>query len=195
MFEFLFGKKKNELKTIEYVWKNEYAKYKGIVKMMDKTKPILFVYYFSETKNQIKEVIEKMQLSFSSDIYKHDKITITHAENLLNAKIDLTKTVICFIEHHPSFTIEDKVLKYLQNDLQVTEVTFHISLTEPLLHHFGGDRIVTMLERIGFTDDEALQHSLITNSIINAQKKIDEKNPAAIETQTALHWFEVNLSK
>ncbi|MFN8284304.1 MAG: hypothetical protein U0U67_13880 [Chitinophagales bacterium] len=195
MLEFLFGKKKNELQTIEYIWKNDYAKYKGILRMTDRSKPIIFIYYFIETKNQIQQLIETMQVSFSSDIYKQDKITITHAENILDAKIDLTHTTVCFIEHHPSFTTEHKILNYLENDLQIKEVIFHIALTEPLLHYFAGDKIVPLLEKMGFDENEALQHSMITRSIINAQKKIDDKNPNSIETQSAKHWFEVNLPK
>ena len=195
MFESLFGKKKSTAKTIDHIWKNDYAKYKGIVKFMNKTQPIIFIYYFSETKNQIKQLIDAMQLHFSSDIYKQDRITITHAENILGAKLDLSNTTVCFIEHHPSYAVEHKVIHYLQDELKVQEIIFHISLEEPLLHYFGSDKIIDMLERMGFDETESLQHAMITNSIINAQKKVDEKNPNSIETQTAKNWFEVNLSK
>ncbi len=195
MFDSFFGKKNKEVKVIDYIWKNDYAKYKGIVKFMDKSKSIIFVYYFNETKKQITQVIETMQLDFSSDIYRQKKITITHAENLLDSKIDVTNTIFCFIEHHPSFVTEQKILNYLANELHVSEIIFHISLQEPLLHYFGSDKIVPMLERIGFDENEPLQHTMISKSIVNAQQKVDEKNPNAIETDSATNWFEVNLSK
>ena len=195
MFESFFGSKKKEITRTDFVWKNEYAKYKGILKFIDKTKSIIFVYYFNETKKQITQLIETMQLEFSSDIHVQKKITITLAENLLDAKIDVTNSVFYFIEHHPSFATEQKILNYLANDLKVAEVIFHISLQEPLLHYFGSDKIVPMLERIGFDENEPLQHAMISRSIVNAQQKVDEKNPNAIETDTAANWFEINLSK
>jgi hypothetical protein len=176
MFESFFGNKKNEIKVTDFIWKNDYAKYKGIIKYIDKSKSIVFVFYFDETKNQITQLIETIQLEYSSDIHLQKKITITQAEKLLDAKIDITNSIIYFIEHHPSFATEQKVLNYLSNELKVKEVIFHISLQEPLLHYFGSDKIVPMLERIGFDENEPLQHSLITKSIINAQKKIDEEN-------------------
>ena len=55
MFESFFGSKKKEITRTDLVWKNEYAKYKGILKFIDKTKSIIFVYYFNETKKQIKK--------------------------------------------------------------------------------------------------------------------------------------------
>ena len=128
MFESFFGSKKKEITRTDLVWKNEYAKYKGILKFIDKSKSIIFVYYFNETKKQITQLIETMQLEFSSDIHVQKKITITLAENLLDAKIDVTNSVFYFIEHHPSFATEQKILNYLANDLKVAEVIFHISL-------------------------------------------------------------------
>jgi hypothetical protein len=69
---------------------------KALLKFIDKSKTIIFVYYFNETKKQITQLIETMQLEFSSDIHVQKKITITLAENLLDAKIDSYKFCILF---------------------------------------------------------------------------------------------------
>ncbi len=192
MFGGLFNRRK-EAKIIEYVWKNNTAKYKGISNFIQSNPSVLFLYYFSETKSQFEQLAEIMQLDVSADFHHIKKITITNAENILNSTIDLTNTTICFIEHHPSYIAEQKVLQYLAEELNIKSVYFQTSLQKPLLLLFGGEKIAVMMDRMGCKEDESLQHSMISNSIQNAQKKIDEQGPVFIERQTARSWFEANI--
>ena len=41
---------------------------------------------------------------------------------------------------------------------------------------FGSERISRIMDRIGIKEGEVIQHSMITKSITNAQKKVEENN-------------------
>jgi preprotein translocase subunit SecA len=53
---------------------------------------------------------------------------------------------------------------------------FFVSLEDDLMRMFGSDRIAKIMDRMGIKDGEVIQHSMITNSIERAQKKVEENN-------------------
>ena len=53
---------------------------------------------------------------------------------------------------------------------------FLVSLEDDLMRIFGSDRISRIMDRLGLEEGEMIQHSMITNSIERAQKKVEENN-------------------
>ncbi len=53
---------------------------------------------------------------------------------------------------------------------------FFISLEDDLMRLFGGARIAAIMQRMKVPDGEPIQHSMITKSVENAQKKVEENN-------------------
>ncbi|MCQ2329290.1 MAG: preprotein translocase subunit SecA [Paludibacteraceae bacterium] len=53
---------------------------------------------------------------------------------------------------------------------------FFVSLEDNLLRLFGSDRISRVMDRMGFQEGEMIEHSMISKSIENAQKKVEENN-------------------
>jgi preprotein translocase subunit SecA len=53
---------------------------------------------------------------------------------------------------------------------------FFVSLEDNLMRLFGSDRIAKLMDRMGLEEGEVIQHSMITNSIERAQKKVEENN-------------------
>lgn len=53
---------------------------------------------------------------------------------------------------------------------------FYVSLEDNLMRLFGSDRIAKMMDRLGHKEGDVIQHSMITNSIERAQKKVEENN-------------------
>lgn len=53
---------------------------------------------------------------------------------------------------------------------------FFVSLEDNLMRLFGSERISNIMVRMGIEDGEVIQHSMITNSIERAQKKVEENN-------------------
>ena len=53
---------------------------------------------------------------------------------------------------------------------------FYISLEDKLMRLFGSERIAGVVDRLGMADDEALVNGMLSKSIENAQKKVEENN-------------------
>ncbi len=53
---------------------------------------------------------------------------------------------------------------------------FFASLEDDLMRMFGSDRIAGLMDRMGYKEGDVIQHSMITNSIERAQKKVEENN-------------------
>ncbi len=53
---------------------------------------------------------------------------------------------------------------------------FYISLEDDLMRLFGGERFRNIIDNMNFPDDEPLEHSLLTKTIENAQKKVEGNN-------------------
>ncbi|MEM6263808.1 MAG: preprotein translocase subunit SecA [Bacteroidota bacterium] len=53
---------------------------------------------------------------------------------------------------------------------------FYVSLEDDLMRLFGSERIAKIMDRLGLKEGEVIQHGMITKSIGNAQKKVEENN-------------------
>ncbi len=53
---------------------------------------------------------------------------------------------------------------------------FFVSLEDNLMRLFGSERIAKLMDRMGITEGEVIQHSMISKSIERAQKKVEENN-------------------
>ena len=53
---------------------------------------------------------------------------------------------------------------------------FYVSLQDNLMRLFASDKIAGVMDRMGFQEGEMLEHSMISKSIENAQKKVEENN-------------------
>ncbi|HKY34748.1 MAG TPA: preprotein translocase subunit SecA [Polyangiaceae bacterium] len=53
---------------------------------------------------------------------------------------------------------------------------FYLSLEDDLMRIFAGDRVKNLMDRMGMPDDEPIEHPLVTRSIENAQRKVEERN-------------------
>ncbi len=53
---------------------------------------------------------------------------------------------------------------------------FYLSLEDDLMRIFAGDRIVSMMRAMGLTEDEAIEHKMVSRSIENAQRKVEARN-------------------
>jgi preprotein translocase subunit SecA len=53
---------------------------------------------------------------------------------------------------------------------------FFVSLEDDLMRLFGSDRLAKVVDRMGMEEGEVLQHSMLSNAIERAQKKVEENN-------------------
>ncbi len=53
---------------------------------------------------------------------------------------------------------------------------FYVSLEDDLMRLFGGEAMESLLERLGFSEDERLEHPMLSNAIERAQRKVEAQN-------------------
>jgi preprotein translocase subunit SecA len=53
---------------------------------------------------------------------------------------------------------------------------FFLSLEDDLMRIFAGDRVQTMMDRLGMEEDVPIEHRWVTRAVENAQKKVEERN-------------------
>ena len=53
---------------------------------------------------------------------------------------------------------------------------FYVSLEDKLMRLFASERIASLMDRLGFKDDDRIENSMISKSIERAQKKVEENN-------------------
>jgi preprotein translocase subunit SecA len=53
---------------------------------------------------------------------------------------------------------------------------FYISLDGDLMRLFGGERVTRVMDTLGFKEEDALEHKMLSGAIENAQKKVEGNN-------------------
>jgi preprotein translocase subunit SecA len=53
---------------------------------------------------------------------------------------------------------------------------FYLSLEDPLLRIFAGERVNAIMQKLGMPEGEPIEHSLVTRSIESAQRKVEAHN-------------------
>ena len=191
----MFGlfKKKKEIVSSDFIWKNEVVKYNALIKHLQQAERSVLVYYFEDTKEEAEKYLNAAQINFSTESNSFvTKVWLLNANMLLH-KSSIENRTVFFAEHHPSFLQEKEIKTHLLEKLGINEVIFYTSFEDKLMQLFGSERILHLMERMGFKDDEVIQHSLVNSSLEKAQQKIDEKISLNNNTGLRKDWFEINM--
>lgn len=177
MFDF-FRKKEDTVKVIDKIWMTESGKWKGILGLWKTDPEIVIICWFNETRHRIETLFARETAS---------TVSLFITKEVHGAQ--LTGKNIIFAEHHPLRKKEQEI--FLQWHLGKAIV--HSALDEPLFRHFGGEKIVDMMKKLGMQDDSMIEHKMISNAIVNAQEKIEDKCLADHAASSQAEWMERNL--
>jgi hypothetical protein len=159
----LFGKKENNTfhkKFTNVIYASEIAKQKGIIQFALANSDAIFIAWFTNTAASFKK-------QFLANNINEDRII----EAKSFSAIKYSSATIIFLEHFPLRAKEEALVQHCIQE----EFTFYNALTEPIFQYFGGDRIIELMRKMGYKDDENIQHKMIDNSLLKAQKKIAER--------------------
>ncbi|WP_242923547.1 preprotein translocase subunit SecA [Pontibacter liquoris] len=111
--------------------------------------------------------------------------TVTIATNMAGRGTDIKLTpeskaagglAIVGTERHESRRVDRQLRGRAGRQGDPGSSQFFVSLEDNLMRLFGSDRIARLMDRMGLEEGEVIQHSMITNSIERAQKKVEENN-------------------
>jgi preprotein translocase subunit SecA len=111
--------------------------------------------------------------------------TVTIATNMAGRGTDIKLTpesrssgglAIVGTERHESRRVDRQLRGRAGRQGDPGSSQFFVSLEDGLMRMFGSDRIAKVMDRMGMEEGEVIQHSMITNSIERAQRKVEENN-------------------
>ena len=79
-------------------------------------------------------------------------------------------------ERHESRRIDNQLRGRSGRQGDPGESRFYLSLEDDLMRLFGSDRIRGMVDRLGLPDDQPIDARILSNSIENAQKRLEGEN-------------------
>ncbi len=79
-------------------------------------------------------------------------------------------------ERHESRRIDNQLRGRAGRQGDPGETCFYLSLEDDILRLFGGERIQSMMDRLGVEDDMPIDAKMLSGAIENAQKKVESKN-------------------
>jgi preprotein translocase subunit SecA len=79
-------------------------------------------------------------------------------------------------ERHESRRIDNQLRGRSGRQGDAGSSRFYLSLDDPLLRIFGGDRMRSMMQRLGMAKGESIEHKWLSRSIESAQRKVEGHN-------------------
>lgn len=171
----LFGKKEDKTKITDRIFISSGAKHNAIQHKIANEPGLIIITWFDESYNQVKSLASNVEIYLAKEIASH------HVQN---------KNVL-FFEHYPLLTKEYELLQRLQLD----EAIFYSSLDEPIFMRFGGEKMISLMEKMGLSENEAIEHSMISAAIKNAQEKIAKEVVIEQSARSQAEWFSKNIVK
>jgi preprotein translocase subunit SecA len=79
-------------------------------------------------------------------------------------------------ERHESRRIDNQLRGRAGRQGDPGSSRFYLSLEDDLMRIFAGDRVKSLMDRMGMPDNEPIVHPWVTKSIQDAQRKVEERN-------------------
>ena len=140
------------------------------------------------TKKGIKhEVLNAKNHAREAEIISHagEKGAVTIATNMAGRGTDIKLTpetkelgglYVIGTERHESRRIDNQLRGRSGRQGDPGASQFYVSMEDELMVRFGTDRIKSMLQAVGFSDDQAIRSKTFTKSIGSAQAKVEGNN-------------------
>ena len=183
------------------VYKTKRAKYNAVIKEIEdlvaQGRPVLV----GTTSVEISELLSKMlnirklpHQVLNAKLHQREADivaqagrpgTITIATNMAGRGTDIKLTpeakeagglAIIGTERHESRRIDRQLRGRSGRQGDPGSSVFFISFEDDLMRRFGSDRIVKMLDKLNYDENEVLEHSMFNSQIEKSQKKVEENH-------------------
>lgn len=185
----------------DVVYASRKAKYEAVSQLIEechqKGQPVLVGTISIESSELISEVLHKKGIKHEVLNAKNhareaeivalagQKGGVTIATNMAGRGTDIKLTeetkklgglYIIGTERHESRRIDNQLRGRSGRQGDPGKSKFFLSLEDDLMRIFGSDRIKGIMVKLGMKEDEPIEHSMITNAIAKAQKKVETHN-------------------
>jgi preprotein translocase subunit SecA len=109
---------------------------------------------------------------FAKVVKRHEEECAREHEEV----VELGGLHIVGTERHESRRIDNQLRGRAGRQGDPGSSTFYLSLEDDLMRIFAGDKVKSLMDRMGMPDDEPIEHPWVTKSVENAQSKVEERN-------------------
>ena len=113
---------------------------------------------------------------YISDENNQGKTSIDIIEREKGEILNLGGLVVLGTERHKSRRIDNQLRGRSGRQGDPGRSQFFVSMEDDLMRLFGSERISSMMTKFGWKEGEPIEHKMITNSLENAQKKVEGRN-------------------
>lgn len=138
----------------------------------------IFICWFDETADHLKARFNKAGIDES-------RVQIAR---YLNPNLLATNKPV-FAEHYPLHSQELELIK----DWKFENIIVYSALDEPLFKHFGSEKLIPLMKMMGMKEDEVIEHSMVTKSIIKGQEKIAQQVDSVHSAISQAEWMKKNI--
>ena len=96
-----------------------------------------------------------------------------------------------FTEHFPLHAKELALIEHWPPQ----QIIVYSAMDEALFLHFGSEKMLPLMKLLGMKDDEVIEHSFVTKSIIKGQEKIAAQVEIEQLANSQAEWMEKNIKK
>jgi len=202
---FSLFKKKPQLIGRDCVWFSKESKYKGIIKLISSMPQDDICIIMSSFRDTIDfahgkfvgagfRVTELSTLSYATRGQAFNLFDLKQLNMGIVSKpgFHTNNVSIIFLEHYPlrakDLIINDRIINIFPN----ADISYHLSFDEPLLNLFGSERLKQLLERLGMSEDEMIEHAMISTSIKNAMEKVQSQLVMEHPSDSEANWYRTN---
>jgi preprotein translocase subunit SecA len=185
----------------DLVYKTKREKYKAVIdeieQLREKGRPVLVGTTSVEVSELLSRMLQQKKITHNVlNAKQHEREAQIVAEAGLNGAVTIATNMagrgtdiklgsgvkdagglaIIGTERHESRRVDRQLRGRAGRQGDPGSSQFFVSLEDDLMRLFGSERIASLMDRMGHKEGEVLQHSMITNSIERAQKKVEENN-------------------
>jgi len=185
----------------DLIYKTKKAKYEAVIqKIIELTnlgRPVLVGTTDVETSELLSrmlrirgiqhQVLNAKQHAREAEVVAHagQKSTVTIATNMAGRGTDIKLSpevkqagglAIIGTERHDSRRVDRQLRGRAGRQGDPGTSTFYVSLEDKLMRLFGSERIAGVVDKLGMTENEALESSMLSSAIEKAQKKVEENH-------------------
>ncbi len=212
----LFSFLKSEKPTYtDRVWKTKPMAWRGMITdaltSITKNEVSIVITFFEKEQSEFlsfltEKKVPYYQLSseFADEASQQEKVVFVCDASFIQSSALLNllkgwqvkgKVSFLFSGHYPLPSKEDKIIQKLTGAFPQCPIIFYSSLDEPAFEIFGSDRIVGLLDKMGMKEDEAIEHTLVSQSMKRARTKVESGVAKEIVTQSEEEWYARNVKK
>ncbi|KYH29362.1 MULTISPECIES: preprotein translocase subunit SecA [Clostridium] len=185
----------------DVVYKSEKAKFKAIVKEIEETyktgQPVLVGTVSIEKSELLSDMLKRRGIPHrvlnakyheqEAEIVSHagERGMVTIATNMAGRGTDiklgegvaeLGGLKVIGTERHESRRIDNQLRGRSGRQGDPGFSRFYVSLEDDLMRIFGSERLQGIVEKLGLSDEDAIESKMVSSAIENAQKKVEGNN-------------------